>query len=221
VPSNLVTHIQLFGIGFSFAVAGPCLIVCTPILVTYITARRYKWPDALIDIVIFLFGRLFAYIALGAIAGLSGFYLRRFIESGLAFYFNPTAGAISILLGMAVLMNRGLSECGRGRSCNNIYSLGSVLALGFIMGVSPCVPLTALLFEIALMSKTAAEGALYALSFGLGTFVAGLIVVGALTGILKGFVLKITRSKIAGGIFRISCAALLILFGLGLILARP
>lgn len=217
MTDSLITHLQIFGIGFSFAIAGPCLLVCTPILITYIAGRQGKWPEALADIAIFLFGRLFAYVALGAIAGLSGFFLRRLVASGLALYFNLASGVISVLLGVFVLINKEAPSCASKKSHSKIYDFGSILALGFVIGISPCAPLTALLFEIALISKSALEGASYAFSFALGTFIAGLIVIAGLAGILKGFARNMIHSKMAGNIFKISCAILLILLGLSLI----
>ena len=219
MSGSLITHLQIFGIGFSFAIAGPCLLVCTPILITYIAARRDRWPRAMVDITVFLFGRLFAYVALGAIAGISGYYLRRFAATDITPYFNLASGAISLILGVSVLVRKNTPECARKRSHNKIYDFGSILALGFLIGVSPCGPLTALLFEIALISKNAFDGAMYALSFALGTFIAGLLVVGALAGVLKGFTRNLVHSKTAGNIFKICCAALLVLFGISLIRA--
>lgn len=218
--NDLITHLQIFGIGLSFAVAGPCLLICSPILITYMAARQDNWARSLIDLFVFLSGRLFAYVLLGYIAGLSGLYLRRFSESYLVRYFNLAGGIISILLGLSVLMHKYTGPCADDRARNNIHGSGGILALGFVVGISPCAPLAALLFEIALISKSALSGASYALSFGLGTLVAGFIVIGSLAGILKGFVRKMVSSKAAGDIFRVSCAILLILFGLGLIYGK-
>jgi len=217
MPNSLITHLQIFGIGFSFAVAGPCLLVCTPILATYAVSRDGKWREAVRDVAAFLFGRLLAYVVLGAVAGLSGYYLRRLVEMEFAPYLNLASGAISVLLGVFIVISRKAPACTHSSLRNRIYGSGGVFAIGFLMGISPCGPLTALLFEIALISKSAMEGALYALSFGLGTFLAGIVIIGAFTGILKGFFQKVFHSKMSGNVFRMSCAILLILFGLGLI----
>lgn len=215
--NDLVAYLQIFGIGFTFAIAGPCLLVCAPILLTYIAGRQDNWPRAFADIAIFLFGRSFAYVALGAIAGGSGFYLRHFVKSDLTPYFDLVSGTISILLGIFVLMHKNPPVCASEISHNKVYDFGSILILGFLVGINPCPPLTALLFEIALISKSALEGASYALSFALGTFLAGLIVIGTLAGLLKGFTHKMIHSRRAGVIFRIFCSMLLFLFGFGLI----
>lgn len=218
MTDTLITHLQIFGIGFSFGIAGPCFLVCTPILITYILGRRETWGKTIIDILVFLFGRLFAYIILGAIAGASGAALRHFTESNYGLYVKPLGGIVSILLGLAVLFRKeGAKPCACDRGYNKVYDFGSLLVLGFIIGASPCPPLLALLFEIALMSKSAMEGASYAISFGLGTFLSGLIVIGALAGLFRGVIQKAVRSRGMSVFFRVSCALLLILLGIGLI----
>ena len=55
-----LTLLQLFGIGFAFGMAGPCLFSCTPILMAYIAGSNRRYKDALANIFIFLFGRLAA-----------------------------------------------------------------------------------------------------------------------------------------------------------------
>ena len=98
-----------------------------------------------------------------------------------------------------------------------ICNSGGLFVLGLIIGITPCPPLTALLFEIALMSKSALEGMSYAFFFGLGTFLSGVLVVVSLAGILTKIISKVLKSKGAVRFFRIACSALLILFGLVLI----
>lgn len=216
----LLTSLQIFGIGFSFGIAGPCFLNCAPILITYIAGSKKKWTEALNDISIFLGGRLLAYIILGALAGLSGGLLRHFTNSNLILFFKPLAGIISILLGISVLKIKEpfISEC--KPSHNKIYNLGGLFALGFLIGISPCAPLLALLFEITLISKTAFEGMSYGASFGLGTLFSGFLVVGILTGVLNWLPARFLKSKISNFVFKITCALLLILFGLSLILHR-
>ncbi len=216
--NTAITHIQVFGIGFSFGIAGPCFLVCTPILVTYILGRREAPARTAIDITVFLFGRLFAYIILGALAGLSGAAFRHVAESSVGSILRPLGGIISILLGLVVLVRKEEVACACKMGHNKVYDFGSLLVLGFLIGISPCPPLIALLLEIAMMSHSAFEGASYAFSFGLGTFLSGLIVIGALAGILRGIVQKLIRSKGIALFFRVACALLLILLGAGLLL---
>ncbi|MCX5666870.1 MAG: sulfite exporter TauE/SafE family protein, partial [Candidatus Omnitrophica bacterium] len=89
---------------------------------------------------------------------------------------------------------------------------------GFLIGISPCAPLLALLFDITLISKGFLDGIFYALFFGLGTFLSGLITVGVVAGLLTRVPAAFVKSKTANVIFKLACAALLIALGLGLIL---
>lgn len=221
MSNTLLTHFQIFLIGFSFGIAGPCFLLCTPILVTYIAGNRKKFTDALSDIFIFLSGRLLSYLILGYLAGISGALLRQFISSNVASLFKPLGGFVSVVLGALVLINRGPSACKCPPSAyDKIYNFGGLFVLGFMLGITPCGPLAALLFEIVMISKSALDGMFYALSFGLGTFISGFIVVGFIAGVLTQLPVRLLKSERANLIFRVICATLLILFGISLILTR-
>jgi len=214
---TFITHLQIFGIGFSFGIVGPCFFLCTPILITYIAGSKRRWQEGLGDTLIFLLGRLLAYLLLGILAGLSGALLRRFTGSAIISIFKPLGGVVSIFLGIFVLAYRRSDACACPTTHSKVYNLGGLFVLGFIIGAVPCAPLLALLFEIALISKSALEGMSYALSFGLGTLLSGLIVVGTLGGILTGFLGKVLKTGSSNFIFRVACALLLMLLGLSLI----
>jgi sulfite exporter TauE/SafE len=187
---------------------------------TYLLGRRERWREAFGDIFVFLSGRLSAYVLLGGLAGLSGAVLRRFISPSVAVFIGPLSGAVSIMLGVLVLVYKEPVTCACGGDpARKVYGYGSLFMFGFIIGASPCAPLTALLLEIALMSKSVLDGALYALFFGLGTLMSGIIVIGALTGIIGGLANRLVQSRAAAAAFRIACAGFLILLGAWLILS--
>jgi sulfite exporter TauE/SafE len=216
---TLLTHLQILGIGFSFGMAGPCLLTCAPVLVTYILGREGRWTAAAGRILIFAAGRIAAYTALGALAGVSGSLIRRYADAGaVAAFVNPLAGAISILLGIAVLANKDRPLCDCGRAGNGTCQSAGLLALGFVTGARACAPLITLLTEIAMISKSAAEGALYAFSFGIGTAAATMVSVGAIAGVAGGLAGRFLRSASALRAFRIACAALLMILGAWIIL---
>jgi sulfite exporter TauE/SafE len=217
VLNTAITYLQIFGIGFSFGVAGPCLLICAPILITYIAGKQTTWRHVLSDIFMFFVGRLLAYLILGYLAGLSGSLLRQFSSSDLLGFFKPLGGLIIILLGISVLAGKESSFGICKFAGNKVTGFGSLFVLGFITGLFPCAPLLALLFDIALISKTAMAGMFYALFFGLGTLVSGLIVVGSLAGILAWLPSRIFKSKRSNFVFRTICALLLVLLGLGLV----
>lgn len=216
--NTLITHFQIFGIGFSFGIIGPCFLSCTPFIVTYIAAGKKSYSRALSDIFIFLSGRLSAYIVIGVLAGISAGLLRSFVSSGAVFWLKPLAGIICILLAVFILINAKLAKNNCAIPKKKIYNSAGVFSLGFAIGIAPCGPLLALASEITLMSKTAFEGALYALSFGIGTFLSGFLVAGALAGIFTWLPKKALKTEKSDFIFRVFCAALLILLGLGFII---
>ncbi|MFA6142811.1 MAG: sulfite exporter TauE/SafE family protein [Candidatus Omnitrophota bacterium] len=215
---TLITHLQLFGIGFSFGIAGPCLLICTPIIVTYAAASHRRWPQTLYKILIFLSGRLFAYMVMGCLAGLSGTVLRRYTDSNLVAFFKPLSGAVSIAFGIMLLTYREHADCPYRKFDKNIYGAGSLFLLGLAIGAAPCAPLLAVLFNIVLISKGAIQGLAYAFSFGLGTLISGTVAIVALTGLVKWIPSAFFKTEWSGLIFRIICAALLILFGVRLII---
>lgn len=216
--NSFITHLQIFGIGFSFGIIGPCFLVCTPVLLTYVVGSKRSWYGVLKDIVIFLSGRLLAYILLGFLAGLSGAALRNFTSSSVSSYFQPLAGAVTIFFAIIILLNKDDHECACPSAHKNILNFGGVFTFGLLIGLSPCAPLLALLFDVALMSKNVLDGMLYALSFGLGTFLSGLITVGIIAGILTRIPAALVKSKSVNTVFKMICALLLLILGLGLIL---
>ncbi|OGX14993.1 MAG: hypothetical protein A2166_00670 [Omnitrophica WOR_2 bacterium RBG_13_41_10] len=212
--NNFITFLQIFGIGFSFGIIGPCFLTCTPVLITYVTASKKRFVPAIKDVIVFFLARLLAYVTLGFLAGLSAMALRQFINSGSVLFFRSSSGVISILLGVFILLNRKEADFTCKGAHNKVYNFGGIFLLGFAIGITPCAPLVTLLFQITLMSKTAFDGMFYALFFGLGTFVSGLLVTGVLTGILGGVTARFLRSEKSKLAFRIAAASLLILLGL-------
>lgn len=148
-----IALLQIFAVGFGMGLAGPCLFYCLPVILAFTAGGEKEYRKSLSDILIFFSGRLLAYVLLGFLAGLSGLVLHRFIESRFGIYLGPSAGIISIILGIYVLLIKDNTE-----SCRHpgrIYGIAGIFGLGFIIGLSPCVPLVTLLFEIVLISKPA------------------------------------------------------------------
>ncbi|MFH0839682.1 MAG: sulfite exporter TauE/SafE family protein [Candidatus Omnitrophota bacterium] len=218
MTSTLVTYLQIFGVGFSFGIAGPCFLTCTPVLITYITGSKKNTTEAFKDIFTFLFGRLLAYVLLGALAGLSGAVLKKFIGSSLSSYLQPLAGAVTILFAVILFMGKSGNSCACSTARSKMLNFGGIFAFGFLIGISPCAPLLALLFDITLMSKGLLDGLFYTFFFGLGTFLSGLIVVGVITGLLTRVPAAFVKSKTAAIIFKTICALLLLALGLGMVL---
>jgi sulfite exporter TauE/SafE len=108
---TIVTCLQIFGIGFSFGLAGPCFLTCTPILVTYIAGSKRSTAEVFKDIFTFLSGRLLAYVLLGALAGFSGAVLKKFTDLSLSSYLEPLAGMVTILFAIIILTNTLPKNC--------------------------------------------------------------------------------------------------------------
>jgi sulfite exporter TauE/SafE len=219
MQDTLITFIQLFIIGLTFGMSGPCLLSCTPILLTYLVSAKEKISQSLIEVFLFSLGRLFAYLIQGYLAGLSGKLLRDILSRNLSFLLRPSAGLISIVLGFFILFSREKNSflC-RLALKNKKVIFSSVFILGFIIGIAPCSPLLILLSQIALISENAFSGMRYALFFGLGTFLSGFIIIGGLAGIFKGILQRFLKSERGSLIFRIICASMLFLMGLNIII---
>ena len=218
MTSTLVTYLQIFGIGFSFGLAGPCFLTCTPVLIIYIAGSKRGWADLFKDIFTFLSGRMLAYVLLGALAGLSGTVLKKFTGSALSSYLQPLAGAVTILFAVILLTGRSDTSCACATDRGKMLNFGGIFAFGFLIGISPCAPLLALLFDITLISKGLLDGVFYAFFFGLGTFLSGLITIGVIAGLLTRVPAAFVKSNTAAIIFKTVCALLLLALGLGLML---
>ena len=88
-----------------------------------------------------------------------------------------------------------------------------MLGLGFLIGISPCVPLVAILTYIACTATNVLRGIAYALCFGIGTIVP-VMILGPLVGLLPE---KMFKSPTHLRVFKIVCGVILILFGLQLL----
>jgi len=215
--NTTITYVQLFGIGLSSGLAGPCLLTCAPLLVTYIAGRRVSFLESIRDIIIFLFGRLLAYLALGYIAGFSATYIRILANKVFLPWLRLLAGVIIILMGVYVAIGENLLNKVCPVRLSKATGIGSLFLLGVIIGISPCPPLVALLIDLAVISKNGLDAMFYTLFFGLGTFISGLLTMVVLCGFFSWLPAKIFHSKKTNLAFRIVCASLLILLGLNLI----
>jgi len=213
-------YLQLFVIGLSFGISGPCFLSCTPFFITYLAGRQLKWGQGLIEALIFLSARLFAYLILGYLAGLSAMLLKQLGGSVFILFLKPLGGVIIVLLGLFILLAREPACCKERFLAHKAFTYGSLFSLGFIMGILPCAPLLALLFEITIISKTAFQGMLCALSFGMGTFISGFIIIAGLSGIISWLPAKVLKSNFSLSVFRVICSLLLVLLGAGLILSK-
>jgi len=194
---------------------GPCLAYTAPLLLPYIGATKRSWQAGLKIGVIFSLGRLLALAILGGVATFAFSFINRFFPPYRSGYLYLIIALFMIFLGVLIILGKGF-RIPIGRTMRErILDRGteSMLLLGFLMGISPCVPLVAVLTYIACVAENIGSGVLYALSFGIGTAVAP-IVLGSLVGIIPEKLIK--SVKLLKG-FQIACGTVLILFGSQLI----
>lgn len=213
---TLTTAFELFAIGFTMNIAGPCLLSCTPMLAAYVAGAQKSFFRSFLDIFIFSTGRLIAYVFLGfLVVAFVGFF-RQFIHAETKILFNSIAGIISVFLGCIIVLSRN-QKTWSCKFLDGAFGRGNIFVLGFVMGVIPCFPLTVLMFEIGIMSKNAFIGMFYAFFFGLGTFLSTMLLLSGFSGIVSGVLSKIIKSERAKLVVRIICSVLLIALGVRLL----
>jgi len=223
---NELTKIFIAGITLG---NGPCLFICIPIILPYIGGLPQLgvgppgWKTGLKLTAIFSISRLFAYSLLGFLSVV--FY--RFIFSLLGskgIYLHLILGILIILIGLFYLLNINqnfiLSNplCALLRAKVVGKSKFNMVLFGLLVGFSPCAPLLAVLTYIAATAKDSLWGLLGGFSFGLGTLLTPLILLGTLAGFIIDKIKKFPRAILT---IRALSAAILIYFGVRLILNLP
>lgn len=191
---------------------GPCLAFCTPIVLPYIAGSRRGWLEATRGILIFSLARIAVYGLLGLVASLLGGLAReRFFSEQWGWAIWTFGIGFVLILGILLLLGRaprlGFCRVLRRELVDN--SIRSMIFLGVVIGILPCAPLLGTLAYIAYLSESALAGALWGLSFGLGTASSPLIILGVLAGGLPG---TLIRSPRIYSIFSRVCGLVLIGF---------
>ncbi len=209
-------HTALFITGL-FMGLGPCLAFCGPILFPYIAGSKRSWLGGLKDILIFSASRVVIYGLLGLLASSIGYFLTEVISSpkfNLIKYLG--AGIFVLLLGMIMILGRTRFPFCRLLHKETIEkSAKSMILLGILIGVSPCLPLLGALTTIAGLAKGPFVGAFWGLSFGLGTVISPLIILALVAGSLGKL---LSLKPIFYQTFSRLCGCFLIYFGIRLIL---
>jgi sulfite exporter TauE/SafE len=213
--NTLITYGELFGIGFSFNFIGPCLMFCLPIITAYSLDNKNSRFSSMLDIILFFSGRLFAYVLLGFIAGISGLIFKKYLSSVYISYAKIFAGIFIIIVGLFFLHKQKCanSDCKK----HDVISRLGLFSVGFLLGITPCAPLVSLLLNIMLMSKAVLESMMYAFCFGVGTFASGILIVLIIKGAIK-IIPKNLFSQELIFVFRILCSIFMIFVGVQLII---
>ncbi len=207
------TSLILFGVGISTSL-GPCLLFCSPIVLPYIAATRKGWKDGLKAILIFSLSRLSIYLILGFLAGLLGKLLTIKLSSYDYLIF-IVGGLLIATIGIIIIF--GVNP--KPRFCQTLRrqvddTFKGLVLLGLIVGLLPCAPLLGVLATIVSTSKDPFQGALYGLSFGIGTSLSFLIIFALLASSLSA---ALFRSHKIFSLFQRGCGFLLYLIGVHLI----
>lgn len=192
---------MLIGLTLGLGVGVSCAALCVPILAPHIAARYPSSTKGLYASILFSVGRFASYLMLGVSAGFFG---------GMILINQSLTSPIVFVLG-CLLVFQGISASVKPDTkvgvemCRYLGIDRSTVALGFLAGLRPCLPLiTAVIYSATLANV--AESNLFMISFWLGssvyTFAIG-IVTGALTGVA---ILHINRERIQ----RISGIALIV-----------
>ena len=200
---------------------GPCLFFCFPILIPIVAGTREGWTEGLKATLVFSVSRLFAYVLLGLLSGLTGELLLRFIsQTQFSLYIWIFGGLFIMLLGVLILLGDG-----HGFPPSQLLmkytikdGLRSLALLGFIVGITPCTPLLGVLTYITLSVESPLVGAYYALSFGLGASITTpLVLAGIVAGGAPSLIFKTPRIH---KLFKRSCGLILIILGVKQIISQ-
>jgi hypothetical protein len=207
-------------IGFSLFVtgllmgAGPCLLSCGPVLISYIAGTKRSALQGLQSWFIFSLSRFSVTVFLGFIAGTVG--------AGLfsRFYYGMPGSIIWFVMGvfisfLGILIFFGIHTkvkvCGLLNRSLIQHDTKSLIALGLLIGILPCVPLIGIFSYITMASTYYTHGILMGAAFGLGTVISPLALMAMAAGAIPK--LKLLQHHRALIIFQKICG--LILFFLG------
>jgi len=198
------------GIGMGW---GPCLALAGPILLPYIAATKTGWREGLKTSAAFSLGRLLALAILGGVATVAFASINRLFPPHKSGYLYLVMAIFIVLMGVLVILGKGKMLLHRTLTEHIVESgTASTVILGFLIGITPCATLVAILTYITCVAKSVLDGMIYALSFGVGT-VLPLMILGPLVSLFSE---RIVKSPRLFRVFRVMCGMILILFGLQL-----
>jgi sulfite exporter TauE/SafE len=208
----------IVGLTLGIGLATSCAVICLPILVPYLaSSTQPSIMKGLYTTLTFSFGRLITYLALGLIFGL----LITTVE------INPIITATATLVLGLLLVLHGLSVLGIFKAKSIIGSLfcryaggkRSLVYLGMLTGLRPCLPLiAALTYSITLSSMY--ETVTFMFSFWLASSLL-IVLIGPVSGALLGATKKrlpVERIRRISSIALVAIGAYFILQGMGLLI---
>lgn len=199
--------------------ASQCTFTCGPVLGLYVAGTTNGWRDGLKATLTFSLSRLFCYLLLGFVAGLSNVFITDILSGhDFSFYIWILTGSFISLLGALIILGKEphLRLCNLLKRHTVDNSTKSMALLGLVIGLTPCAPLLGMLTYVALTAKGPLLGMFYSLCFGIGpAVITPIIIVGILAGVVPSAVFK-TPSVYQ--FFRRMCGILLLAYGVRLII---
>jgi len=194
---------------------GPCLSYTAPVLLPYIGATRVDWRSGLQMGAMFTIGKIVALAILGGLATVAFQSINHLFPPHRSGYLYLLAAAVIITLGVLIILGKQfkLLPEKQQKPTNFSKDMLTVLFLGFLYGITPCVPLIAILTYIACIAENIAVGVLYAVVFTISTAIP-LLVLAAAAGLIPQKLLASARARRR---FQAVCGGILILFGAHLI----
>ncbi len=194
--------------------AGPCLISCGPVLISYIAGTKRSALQGLQSWFIFSLSRFSVTVFLGFIAGIAG--------AGLfsRFYYGIPGSIIWFVTGifissLGILIFFGIHTkfrvCGFLNRSLIQHDTKSLITLGILTGVLPCVPLIGVISYITMTSTHYTHGILMSAAFGLGAAISPL----ALLAMAAGAIPKLKLLQYHGALIVFQKICGLVLFFLG------
>lgn len=191
--------------------SGPCFLTCAPLVLPFIAGTKRNWREGLEAVLIFGLTRVFVYTLLSGVVGYIGTYLfRLFYDQAWGMAIRLAAALFIIFIGTAMIIGQRFNN----PLCNYIQretlesKVKSMVILGLIVALAPCLPLIAVLTEIMFVAEKFYQGWLYGLSFGLGTLISPLLILGAL---VPGLPVKPSRLNFICGLLLIAAGLYILL----------
>jgi len=194
--------------------AGPCLASCGPVLISYIAATKRSALQGLHSWFIFSLSRFLVTVFLGFVAGIAGAGLFSRLYYGISgSIIWLTTGAFISFLGILIFfgIHTKFKVCGALNQSLIQHDTKSLITLGVLIGILPCVPLIGVISYITMASTHYTHGILMAAAFGLGTAISPLAFLAMAAGAIPKF--KLLQDKKALVIFQRICGVILIFLG--------
>lgn len=168
LPDSDISAFSVWLLGASLGLTA-CAVTCMPYIGTWAFARGGDGPEAWRDALVFLGGRLTAYVFLGAFAGSLGSWFVRELSSGIG---NLAIGGSAIVAAAWLAWPpRAHAICGGMKRGDSL----SPFLMGATLTLIPCAPLATLLAAAA-AAGSATHGAYLGGVFGLGALLTPMLV---------------------------------------------